>query len=88
MDTRELTKKLREQGSLLGKLVQKGTEPSSLPFVDPNARPLAPEVSIKVQRKRIGCLQAEDPVVSFLATIGANSRTSEMGCGVGMCDPC
>lgn len=54
VDTRELTKKLREQGSLLGKLVQKGTEPSALPFVDPNARPLAPEVSIKVQRKRIG----------------------------------
>lgn len=54
MDTRELTKKLREQGSLLGKLVQKGTEPSALPFVDPNARPLAPEVSIKVQRESIG----------------------------------
>lgn len=51
VDTRELTKKLREQGSLLGKLVQSGTEPSSLPFVDPNARPLAPEVSIKVQRR-------------------------------------
>lgn len=50
VDTRELTKKLREQGSLLGKLVQDGTEPSSLPFVDPNARPLVPEVSIKVQR--------------------------------------
>uniref|UniRef100_A0A8C8T6J9 Multifunctional protein CAD n=1 Tax=Peromyscus maniculatus bairdii TaxID=230844 RepID=A0A8C8T6J9_PERMB len=50
VDTRELTKKLREQGSLLGKLVQSGTEPSSLPFVDPNARPLAPEVSIKTPR--------------------------------------
>uniref|UniRef100_A0A8C6H8W3 Multifunctional protein CAD n=1 Tax=Mus spicilegus TaxID=10103 RepID=A0A8C6H8W3_MUSSI len=50
VDTRELTKKLREQGSLLGKLVQKGTEPSALPFVDPNARPLAPEVSIKTPR--------------------------------------
>ncbi|CAO2604118.1 CAD protein [Lemmus lemmus] len=50
VDTRELTKKLREQGSLLGKLVQSGTEPSALPFVDPNARPLAPEVSIKTPR--------------------------------------
>lgn len=50
VDTRELTKKLREQGSLLGKLVQDGTEPSTLPFLDPNARPLVPEVSVKVQR--------------------------------------
>ncbi|XP_036190966.1 CAD protein isoform X2 [Myotis myotis] len=47
VDTRELTKKLREQGSLLGKLVQDGTDPSALPFLDPNARPLVPEVSIK-----------------------------------------
>uniref|UniRef100_A0A8C5LGD7 Multifunctional protein CAD n=1 Tax=Jaculus jaculus TaxID=51337 RepID=A0A8C5LGD7_JACJA len=50
VDTRELTKKLREQGSLLGKLVQNGTEPSSLPFLDPNAQPLVPEVSIKIPR--------------------------------------
>uniref|UniRef100_A0A8C2RFB8 Dihydroorotase n=1 Tax=Capra hircus TaxID=9925 RepID=A0A8C2RFB8_CAPHI len=50
VDTRELTKKLREQGSLLGKLVQDGTEPSTLPFLDPNARPLVPEVSTKVPR--------------------------------------
>uniref|UniRef100_A0A480RTH8 carbamoyl-phosphate synthase (ammonia) n=1 Tax=Sus scrofa TaxID=9823 RepID=A0A480RTH8_PIG len=50
VDTRELTKKLREQGSLLGKLVQDGTEPSTLPFLDPNARPLVPEVSVKVPR--------------------------------------
>lgn len=52
VDTRELTKKLREQGSLLGKLVPEGTEPASLPFLDPNARPLVPEVSIKVQRRQ------------------------------------
>ncbi|XP_040848902.1 CAD protein isoform X4 [Ochotona curzoniae] len=50
VDTRELTKKLREQGSLLGKLVQDGTEPATLPFLDPNARPLVPEVSIKTPR--------------------------------------
>ncbi|XP_006835262.1 PREDICTED: CAD protein [Chrysochloris asiatica] len=50
VDTRELTKKLREQGSLLGKLVQNGTEPSALPFLDPNARALVPEVSIKAPR--------------------------------------
>lgn len=58
VDTRELTKKLREQGSLLGKLVQDGTEPSTLPFLDPNARPLVPEVSIKVQRWSGRVLQA------------------------------
>uniref|UniRef100_F6U768 Multifunctional protein CAD n=1 Tax=Equus caballus TaxID=9796 RepID=F6U768_HORSE len=50
VDTRELTKKLREQGSLLGKLVQDGTDPAALPFLDPNARPLVPEVSIKAPR--------------------------------------
>ncbi|XP_028927835.1 CAD protein isoform X1 [Ornithorhynchus anatinus] len=50
VDTRELTKKLREQGSLLGKLVQDGTDPTALPFLDPNALPLVPEVSIKAPR--------------------------------------
>uniref|UniRef100_A0A8C0LIW7 Carbamoyl-phosphate synthetase 2, aspartate transcarbamylase, and dihydroorotase n=1 Tax=Canis lupus dingo TaxID=286419 RepID=A0A8C0LIW7_CANLU len=55
VDTRELTKKLREQGSLLGKLVQDGTEPSALPFLDPNARPLSGRV-LQAVYNQIRCL--------------------------------
>ncbi|EDL37328.1 carbamoyl-phosphate synthetase 2, aspartate transcarbamylase, and dihydroorotase, isoform CRA_b [Mus musculus] len=87
VDTRELTKKLREQGSLLGKLVQKGTEPSALPFVDPNARPLAPEVSIKVQRKRIGhvcsCqLSVLSPQTPRVFNAGGAPRICALDCGL------
>lgn len=71
VDTRELTKKLREQGSLLGKLIQDGTEPSTLPFLDPNARPLVPEVSIKVQRQSgrvLGNLQPRSSPITRVNT--------------------
>ncbi|KAG8277031.1 hypothetical protein J6590_051932 [Homalodisca vitripennis] len=51
VDTRELTKKLRERGSMLGKIVM-GTvvlpsPTASLAFNDPNIRNLVAEVSIK-----------------------------------------
>lgn len=39
VDTVELTKKLREQGSLLGKLVQDGTEPSTPALLGPQCPP-------------------------------------------------
>nr|MBC8490337.1 glutamine-hydrolyzing carbamoyl-phosphate synthase small subunit [Bacteroidota bacterium] len=44
IDTRELTKILREKGTLLGKIV---TNLNSIPFEDPNDRNLVSEVSIK-----------------------------------------
>ncbi|XP_043538142.1 CAD protein isoform X1 [Chiloscyllium plagiosum] len=47
VDTRSLTKKIREKGTLLGKLVIDGTDKNSLPFDDPNKRHLVKEVSIK-----------------------------------------
>ncbi|XP_049813698.1 CAD protein [Schistocerca nitens] len=50
IDTRELTKKIREKGSLLGKIVM-GVPPSSVPsavlFEDPNKRNLVNDVSIE-----------------------------------------
>lgn len=50
IDTRELTKKIREKGTVLGKLIN-GTVPSppvnDLKFTDPNKRNLVAEVSIK-----------------------------------------
>ncbi|MCK4241688.1 MAG: glutamine-hydrolyzing carbamoyl-phosphate synthase small subunit [Candidatus Atribacteria bacterium] len=44
IDTRELTKKLREKGSILGKIIY---DSDSLDFIDPNKRNLAAEVSVK-----------------------------------------
>ncbi|EDW00303.1 CAD protein [Drosophila grimshawi] len=48
IDTRALTKKLREQGSLLGRIVYAEPNKQQLraPFVDPNERNLAEECSI------------------------------------------
>ena len=44
VDTRELTKKLRTKGTMLGKIVY---DKEKIPFKDPNQRNLASEVSIK-----------------------------------------
>lgn len=50
VDTRALTKKIREKGTLLGKLVPDETLENSLPFEDPNKRHLVQEVSLKTPR--------------------------------------
>ncbi len=47
VDTRQLTKKIREHGTILGKIVV-GEEEEEIPFVDPNACNLVAEVSCKV----------------------------------------
>jgi len=51
VDTRELTKRLREKGTILGKILYDG---ESMPFADPNKRNLVAEVSVKkpVTRKK------------------------------------
>lgn len=54
IDTRALTQRLRERGSILGHIVM-GLNPApsqSLSFVDPNTRNLVAEVSIKVGQMR------------------------------------
>ena len=38
IDTRALTKKIREKGTMLGKVVIEGVQPESVPFDDPNKR--------------------------------------------------
>lgn len=48
IDTRALTKKIREKGSMLGKVLIEGVEAESVPFDDPNKRNLVAEVSSKV----------------------------------------
>ncbi|XP_041261181.1 CAD protein isoform X2 [Onychostruthus taczanowskii] len=50
VDTRALTKKIREKGTLLGKLLPDGTPEGSLSFEDPNAKHLVQEVSLKAPR--------------------------------------
>jgi len=45
IDTRELTRRLREKGTMLGKIVVEGTK-DELKFEDPNKRNLASEVSV------------------------------------------
>jgi carbamoyl-phosphate synthase small subunit len=46
VDTRELTKRLRESGTMLGKIVY-DSEGNDIPFEDPNKRNLVSEISIK-----------------------------------------
>lgn len=50
IDTRALTKKIREKGTMLGKLVLDGTSAESFPFEDPDRRNLVQEVSMKEAR--------------------------------------
>uniref|UniRef100_A0A4W4H0Z9 Carbamoyl-phosphate synthetase 2, aspartate transcarbamylase, and dihydroorotase n=1 Tax=Electrophorus electricus TaxID=8005 RepID=A0A4W4H0Z9_ELEEL len=49
-DTRCLTKKIREKGTMLGKLVVEGTSADSIPFDNPDSRNLVQEVSLKEPR--------------------------------------
>lgn len=48
VDTRSLTKKIREKGTMLGKLVVAGTPEETVPFDNPDERNLVQEVSTKV----------------------------------------
>lgn len=50
IDTRRLTKKIREKGTMLGKLVVDGTPEDSVPFDNPDMRNLVQEVSMKEPR--------------------------------------
>lgn len=50
VDTRELTKKIREKGTMLGRIVyQLPVGDFKVTFTDPNTRNLVEEVSVKVQ---------------------------------------
>eukprot|EP01035_Chromulina_nebulosa_P019330 gene19330-25194_t len=51
IDTRLLTKRLRENGAMLAKIVQEGISPTTVPFYDPNVLNLVAEVSTKTVRK-------------------------------------
>lgn len=49
IDTRELTKKIRERGTILGRIVYTLPEDeSNVKMTDPNTRNLVEEVSVKV----------------------------------------
>ncbi|XP_071808094.1 multifunctional protein CAD-like [Asterias amurensis] len=50
IDTRALTKKIRESGTMKGKIIVEGTDPESIEFEDPNLRNLVAEVSLKQPR--------------------------------------
>ncbi|KAI5627787.1 CAD protein [Silurus asotus] len=50
VDTRSLTKKIREKGTMLGKLVVDGTMAESIPFDNPDTRNLVKDVSLKEPR--------------------------------------
>lgn len=47
IDTRALTKRIREKGTLLGKVILEGTDPAAVLFRDPNKDDLVQQVSIK-----------------------------------------
>ncbi|KAH8287029.1 hypothetical protein KR054_000750 [Drosophila jambulina] len=68
IDTRALTKKLREKGSMLGRIVYEmpgvnGLDKSS--FVDPNTRNLAEECSVR-ERREFGNLQGKGPRIAIM----------------------
>ena len=48
IDTRELTKKIREKGTILGKIIMGVPSSSSVTVQDPNKRNLVAEVSVEV----------------------------------------
>lgn len=69
IDTRALTKRLREQGTMLGKIVPEGEE-NTIDFVDPNLRDLVAEVSTR-------------EVIHYGKGEGAgNTRVTLIDCGV------
>lgn len=49
VDTRELTKRIREKGTMLGRLVHTLPIPEKLSIEDPNKRNLVAEVSVEVK---------------------------------------
>lgn len=54
IDTRELTKKIREKGTILGRIVHSLPVPDlTLGIVDPNTRNLVGEVSTKVTNRTL-----------------------------------
>ncbi|XP_023226449.1 CAD protein-like [Centruroides sculpturatus] len=50
IDTRELTKRIRSNGTMLGKIVLENVSPTLIPFSDPNKRNLICDVSIKKKK--------------------------------------
>ncbi|XP_075125461.1 multifunctional protein CAD isoform X4 [Leptodactylus fuscus] len=50
VDTRALTMKIREKGTMLGKLIPQGTDETQVPYNDPGKRNLVQEVSLKEPR--------------------------------------
>lgn len=56
IDTRELTKKIREKGTILGRIIYElpiCESEDKQAFTDPNLRNLVEEVSIKVNNARL-----------------------------------
>ena len=49
IDTRLLTQKIREHGTMLAKLIIDGSCPEEIPWSDPNTQNLVAEVSIQVR---------------------------------------
>lgn len=45
IDTRALTKRLREHGTMLGKILPEDADQDEMPFIDPNVRHLVSEIS-------------------------------------------
>jgi len=71
VDTRQLTKLIRNHGSILGKLGVQGSTPlSSVPFDDPNERNLAAEVS----RKKKEEFKAEDASYTHILAIDCGMK--------------
>ncbi|XP_062508879.1 CAD protein-like isoform X2 [Corticium candelabrum] len=74
VDTRQLTQKIREKGTVLGKLIMDGDDPQSIQFEDPNERNLVSEVSI---RKPVVYHPSGD---IYILAVDCGMKTSQIRC--------
>ena len=76
IDTRALTKRIRERGAMLGKIVFEGTPPASVSIVNPNLKNLVAEVSVKAPKLYTSHKPAK------LNKAGKRARIVAIDCGI------
>jgi len=76
VDTRALTKRIREHGAVLGKIVMPGVDAASVPQVDPNKINLVAQVSIKAPKLYVSHAPAR------LSLSGKRMRIIAVDCGM------
>jgi carbamoyl-phosphate synthase small subunit len=89
IDTRALTKRIRERGAMLGKIVFDGTPETDVPLIDPNVKNLVAEVSLATptlytshKPARLNSAGKRTRILAIDCGIKANIIRYFMTCGV------